>query len=118
MQFEEFLARVVNPHWVHDPLSWQVDKLGIAHFAMDGKVGLFNLSWWLLDLPAPPKTAKGYEAIMNSANVRVGNKELLTVASMYDQMNFETMILSQKLTGLTATARKDLVDLAQRKVGV
>jgi hypothetical protein len=55
---------------------------------------------------------------MNSANVRVGNKELLTVASMYDQMNFETMILSQKLTGLTATARKDLVDLAQRKVGV
>lgn len=53
----EVRRRVLTPYWtsVH-PLRWVTPEgIGLAHFALEGHVGMFNVCWWMLGCNAPPQ---------------------------------------------------------------
>lgn len=54
MTFDEFKRVLLTPYWVEDPTAWATQGAGIAFFANDGRVGMFNLALLVLDCEAPP----------------------------------------------------------------
>lgn len=50
MQYEEFRRVVVHPFWTLHPQDWS----GIAVYAKHGRVGMFNLSWLMVNTNTPP----------------------------------------------------------------
>lgn len=59
-----FMRMLQHPYWTPNPLAWQAGHIGLAHFALDGRVGLFNLCWLMLQCKHPP----GIE-VYDSANL-------------------------------------------------
>lgn len=58
-----FMRTAVYPYWCEgSPLAWQVDGIGIARFAEQGRVGQFNLAWWLMGKRKPPRDVAVYRA--------------------------------------------------------
>lgn len=87
--WNRFRRIVVTPYWCEgSPLAWSVDaQIGIAHFALNGDVGKFNLSWWLLNRKAPPLDARVYETtpiqwvILKAPGIRFGPDSLTDIAA-------------------------------------
>lgn len=85
-----FMRIVIKPHWCRgSPLAWVAPggHPGIAHFAEDGKVGQFNLAWWLLERISPPMDGQVYKdaplmwVIKHAPAVAVGRYKLTELAS-------------------------------------
>ena len=91
---EEYMRVVVAPYWCNgNPLLWETrtlfgQRVGIADFAREAKVGKFNLSWWLLDCPTPPRRAETYQlaplqwAYRVAPTLKLNGKPLDEVAAM------------------------------------
>lgn len=61
MDFKEFMRVLEKPYWcAGSPLEWHVDGAGFAHYAMDGRVGMFNLCWFVFQRQTPPKLRETY----------------------------------------------------------
>lgn len=59
--YTNFRRILVEPYWCEgDPLRWEIDGVGIAHFARTLRPGMFNLAWWLLQRREPPQDASVY----------------------------------------------------------
>lgn len=99
--WNQFYRKVVTPYWcAGSPLDWQVDGRGLAHFAMDGRVGVFNLAWWLLGRAKPPTYVAAYTGgnlqwvLMYATQVKCGGLTLADRAAMCTLREWQTLILS------------------------
>jgi hypothetical protein len=99
----EYRRRLEHPWWCKgDPLLWTDEGIGIAPFAEAGKVGLFNLSWWLLGRVEPPPAAIYRNtpliwAIMKGPAVKVDSRTLIEHAAMLTQDQFQDMVIREAL---------------------
>lgn len=100
MSYETFRHRVLHPWWTPHPLVWTLPNApGISAFALDGKVGLFNLCWWLLDSPRPPgpaayKAAGLNWAILTAPTLKLHGVTLTELASFKTQAEFSELLLN------------------------
>lgn len=105
MTYEEFWRTLVTPHWCEgSPLRWTTpENVGIARFAEDGKVGLFNLSWWLIGRKEPPP-ASVYRntnlmwAIMNAPRIWFNGRSLVDHAAYCTHTQFNNIFLNYEST--------------------
>lgn len=98
-----FRRIVVEPYWCEgSPLLWHAEggAPGISFFAREGKVGHFNLAWWLLASRTPPQDEKSYRdcpilwVILHAAQLKVGPHQLTEMASWMTQREWEQWLLS------------------------
>lgn len=94
MNEEEYMRVVMAPYWCRgDPLLWETrnafgHRIGIADLAREGKIGKFNLCWWLLDCPSPPRSADTYKrapllwALDVAPTLTLNSKSLVDIAAM------------------------------------
>lgn len=92
---EKFKRQIEHPYWcVGSPLKWTTpESIGIAQFAQDGKVGLFNLAWWLVNRREPPpvevyRNTNIMWAILVAPTVTVARYSLEHHASLMTQREF------------------------------
>lgn len=89
----ETRRRVVHPYWVYDPLLWETRTEGIANFAREGKVGMFNLCWWVLGQTEPSTVVYAGNlrlmwCILDAPKIRVRGKPLLDITAMLTERQF------------------------------
>jgi hypothetical protein len=109
MQESDFRRLVVTPpYWCPgDPCAWRVNGSGIGNFALDGKVGKFNLAWWFLNLPTPPTELKGFQhagvtwTIFQSATRTMHGRTVEELASFNDQQRFHELVRQFKYAPVT-----------------
>jgi len=97
--YKEFKRKIVAPYWCEgSPLRWKTPQgIGIAHFALAGQVGSFNLSWWLLNRREPP-SVQAYRntnirwVILVAPTVLVSGRSLTDHAAMMVQDEFQQMM--------------------------
>lgn len=99
MTEEGFRRAVLTPYWCSgSPLAWVTPEgVEIAQMARDGKVGKFNLCWWLLNRQEPPpasvyKNTNLLWAIVVADRVMVQGRSLEHHASMLTQRDFQQLL--------------------------
>lgn len=104
-QWDRFKRIAVTPYWCEgDPLAWEIPNagIGIAHFARVGKVGHFNLAWWLLARRVPPLDAKVYSntrlrwVILRAVNIRIKLWSLAEWASFMTLEEWQKFVLANE----------------------
>lgn len=102
MNFQDFQQLAVTPrYWCGgSPLNWTTEdpRIGLALFAQDGRVGMFNLCWWMLQRSEPPPTRAYYHSnlqwvIMRADAVILQGQSLVTHASFKSLQDFKSVIL-------------------------
>jgi hypothetical protein len=119
MQYKDIRKLVVTPpYWcAGDPGDWQCRQGGIAQFAIDGRVGIFNLSWWFLNRTTPPRVISDYRhpgvvwAILQAHSVKVAGRSVEHIAAFHPQHEFET-----KLRRTNLAAFGDIAPVVQARL--
>lgn len=100
MKYTDYMRSLEKPYWCRgSPLKWQVDGIGIARFAQEGQVGLFNLSYYVLQRSTPPQSQMVYRqtnlcwVIMLAGNTRIGKFTLEEHAAFKTLQEFSSMLL-------------------------
>jgi hypothetical protein len=90
---------IEKPYWCRgSPLAWQVDGIGLAQFALEGRVGMFNLCWMMLQRDTPPAKAITYShtnlrwVILLSGGVFIEGRSLEHHASMLHFEHFRFLM--------------------------
>jgi hypothetical protein len=102
MQYEDFRKQVVHPYWcAGSPLAWETpNKVGIAFFAAEQKVGMFNICWWVVGRANPPllddvyKRANLWWAIKEAPTIKINGCTLDHHAAMRTRRGFEHLLLA------------------------
>lgn len=125
--WNRFRRTAVEPWWCGgSPLVWQASNTGLAHYAMQCKVGKFNLSWWLLGHTQPPQDAEAYRQINHAwvnfvaPTVWVGEQTLVDIAAMRPLRDWQRFVLQSPITyfngiGLSPKQLHHLVLTGERK---
>lgn len=92
---EDIRRTLLHPYWVRDPLKWEVPSanVGIAFFAREGRVGMFNLALLMVDTPEPPPSIVYSQRplswiIRYSSTVKIGPRTLEAHASYLELPDF------------------------------
>jgi hypothetical protein len=98
MNYEQYMRALENPYWCEgSPLKWQADGIGLSHFALEGRVGLFNLCWLVTRRTTPPP-AKVYRytklawVIQLAGGLYVQGRSLEHHASILTLPEFKSMM--------------------------
>lgn len=99
--WNRFRRQAVTPYWCQgDPLAWwdKEASIGIAHLAMKGEVGHFNLAWWFMARTYPPSDAKVYAntplgwVILHAPTVLVSGSPLTEWASRIELREWNVLV--------------------------
>ncbi len=90
-----YRRRLIYPYWDAWPTTWldRASGRGIAVFALEGRVGLFNLGWLAVNTQAPPPL-QGYLqtsllwVIQNAGIRKLGRQTLEELAAMWTLKEF------------------------------
>jgi hypothetical protein len=94
---QEFRRALLTPYWCKSPHRWIDKGIGIGHFALDARPGLFNLSWLMLQRQEPPP-AEVYQntdlrwVITLSGGTMLEGKSLMHHAAMQTERGFHAVI--------------------------
>lgn len=112
---------MVAPYWCQgSPLEWHSGEVGIAHLAMNGRVGTFNLSWWLLDRLTPP-LSQAYREINHSwvhfyaPSVKINGRTLEEHAALSTLGQWNQLVSAKNgyMVGMSMT-REELLEHVKR----
>lgn len=100
MDYARFRQAVVAPHWCEgSPLAWVTPhRFGIAHFARDGRVGLFNLAWLVVGHRTPPKDDMAYAnapvmwVIKQAPSIMYKGRTLEDHAALHTLQSFKALV--------------------------
>jgi hypothetical protein len=101
MTFDEIKKAVLDNWWCEgSPLAWTTENpgVGLAHMALEGQVGTFNLCWLMLQRKEPPPLQVYHGTnmrwvIMLSGGVYIEGRSLLHHAAMRSLRDFSQLIL-------------------------
>lgn len=93
--------KLLTPWWVKDPLAWKAGEAGIAHLAMDGQVGKFNLCFWLLSSVHPVPEARYAAtnlrwALIVAPSVSMAGATVEKHAATLTRTEFSKLVLAQR----------------------
>jgi hypothetical protein len=87
------------PYWCKgSPLRWADGGIGLAHLATEGRVGLFNLGWLMLQREQPP-SAVVYRntdlrwVIVQAGGMFIEKRSLEEHAAFKTEQQFHRMVL-------------------------
>lgn len=96
----EYMRALSDPYWCRgSPLRWEVGGMGIAHLAMEGLVGQFNLSYLMLQKNHPPASQLVYRStdlrwvLMLSGGTFIAGRSLEHHASIKSLQDFSKLVL-------------------------